>query len=116
MRKTTKKAHNAGTAIWVTKEGKMLRLSEMEDKHLLNSIRMLERRAAETAATLTATFGATVATEKILAQTGIYKQMQAELEFRLKKAEGGSPKMFIDGERVFDFSDQQTTTKEKEQT
>jgi hypothetical protein len=34
-------------ALWTTKEGKKIRICDMEDSHLLNSIRLIERRVCE---------------------------------------------------------------------
>jgi len=37
--------HRKQTKLWKTKDGNILRICDMEDSHLLNAIRLLQRRA-----------------------------------------------------------------------
>lgn len=56
------------SSIWVTNDGEMLRVSEMDTRHIINSMRLMERRAEP--------FPAGMAFD-------IYNEMEKEIERRL---------------------------------
>ena len=97
---------------WVTKDRKRITPQEMDDAHLLNCIRLLERQAAEMKLALRLTqTPAEIASQAF----PIHDVMVDELERRLNKANEKAPVLEINKRRRFKFdNDNEQTNQGKE--
>lgn len=85
--------------VWMTKEGREVKVSEMDDRHLLNCIRLLERRAGEIKLKL----GLSNRTEEVAASVfAIYDVMVKEMESRLNKPK--APVLVLVHKRFIDMN------------
>lgn len=80
--------------VWVTKEGKRMAIAEMEDRHLLDSIRLLERKCAELKLKLKLPDNCPVPRIATLAFP-VYENMVKEMESRLRRPNSKPPQLGI---------------------
>jgi hypothetical protein len=97
--------------VWVTKDRKRITPQEMDDAHLLNCIRLLERQAAEMKLALRLTqTPAEIASQAF----PVHDVMVDELERRLNKANEKAPVLEINKRRKFRFEDNEPKNQGKE--
>ena len=93
--------------MWKTAEGKLMTIDQMDDGHLLNSIRLLERRANSIlgAAIMPESGDAVTAAERAMKMFPVYPEMVRVLEARLAKKQTTPVVRVSDCKRKFNFEE-----------
>ncbi len=81
--------------VWVAGDGRRLTVDKMDDRHLINSIRMLERRAGEVKLALNLKQAVAEVASRMFP---IHDAMVHELERRLGMAAPTNPRLIISNE------------------